>query len=141
MLITLEDVAPLLLSICPSALHAWETHLRWWCEDDRGYFNDIAVFAHHIVDSYTAGRTSEFPAFFAMVERLITEGDEHVRELATIGLLEDIQNVASHRPFGYSVFVPWLGPVTIVEWRAVEAMWQGKRSLMDVIRSEKRRKR
>jgi hypothetical protein len=94
------------------------------------------VFAHHIVDSYAAGNTAEFPAFFDVLERLVIEGDHDVFGLATVGLIEDIQNVASHTQFGYSVFEKWLAPRSKGEWLKFEAAWNGSHSLAEVIRKE-----
>ena len=136
--VTPDAVVPLLLEACPSLLPAWEEHLAWWQPEIPGLFNDVSVFAHHVVDSYAAGRTSEFPAFFGAVEHLLSHGDHATRELIVIGLLEDLQNVASHRSFGYGVFLSWLGPASRAHWGALEAAWQGKTSLMDVLRAEAR---
>jgi len=41
-----------------------------------------------------ANRTEEFPAVFEIIERMHLEGDDYVKEAATIGMLEGIQNVA-----------------------------------------------
>ncbi len=138
MSITPDAVVPLLLAACPSVLPAWEEHLAWWHPDVPGPFNNVSVFAHHVVESYAAGRTSELPAFFSAVEHLLSDAEPATRELIVIGLLEDIQNVASHQSFGYDVFLPMLGPAAREQWAALEATWQGKGSLMDVLRAEAR---
>lgn len=65
-----DAVVPRLLSACPSALPAWQEHLAWWLPEVPGPFND-SVLAHHVVESYAAGRTSELPAFFSAIEHLL----------------------------------------------------------------------
>ena len=75
-------------------------------------------------------------AAFQMIEQLIVGGDEEVRTAAAIGFLEDIQTIASHRPFGAAVFVQWLGPKSRGAWAEIEEVWRGKSSLMDVLRAE-----
>ena len=137
----LDEVIPLLLAACPSAKSAWDDHLQFWGQEAAGSFNDVAVFAHHVVDSYAAGKTMEFAAFFEVLERMIREGDSQVAELATVGLIEDIQNVASHRQFGYHVFESWLATASRREWANIESIWAGKNSLMDVLRAEAETKR
>jgi hypothetical protein len=37
------------------------------------------------------GRTTEFPAIFDVIERLVMDGDPYVQELAVIGYLEGFQ--------------------------------------------------
>jgi hypothetical protein len=64
---TPQDIVPSLLRSCPSAEGKWRQHLAWWGDDDRGLYNDVAVFAHHVVESFAEGRTDEFAAFFGML--------------------------------------------------------------------------
>ena len=131
------DVVPLLLQACPSAKVAWDAHVAWWGGESAGSYNDAAVFVEHIVESYRDGRVSEFPAFFALVERAIVEGDSLTLPLATIGLIETMQIVASHERFGPSVFEPWLGTESRKHWVQIAAAWDGASSLADMIRKEK----
>jgi hypothetical protein len=57
--------------------------------------------------------------------------------LVVIGLLEDIQTIASHQPFGPTAFVQSLGPISRQGWDDIAKTWEGKSTLMDVIRSER----
>jgi hypothetical protein len=83
--------------------------MAWWTGEEAGGFNDVNVFAHHIVDSYAKGLTAECHALFAAVVRVLTEGDNEARSLAALGVLEDVQTISSHHPFGPEAFVGWLG--------------------------------
>ena len=135
-MITQSQVMPLLLDACPGFQPVWQEHLAWWKGEEPGAFNDAAEFARYLVESYERGETHEFTAAFAAVEMTLIEGDEEARGLATIGVIEALQTVASHS-CGAHVFVQWLGPTSRVAWAQIEKLWQGKRSLMDVIRSER----
>src|ERR1043166_4368548 len=108
-MITESEVMPLLLAACPRFAPTWQEHLAWWKGDDRGSYNDAAEFARYLVESYNRGDTSEFEFAFATIERLIDEGDENTRVLVIVGVLEDIQTIASHS-CGPDGFVRWLGP-------------------------------
>ncbi len=122
---TVADVVPAFLAACPSIDAAWQQYLESWSGDcERGHYNDVAVVAHHLVQSYEKANLSEFPAAFALLERFVEEGNEQVNELAVIGLMEDIQNIASHRAFGPSVFFQWLGPRSQVAWDELCKSWQ-----------------
>ena len=78
------------------------------------------------------------PTFFATVEDILVNGHPKKMEMIVIGLLETLQNVTSHRHSGYQVFERWLGSATLTQWKALEVLWQGKSSLMDVVRDEKK---
>jgi len=135
-MITVSEVMPLLLGNCPGFRPTWEEHVAWWKGQERGDYNDAAEFARYLVESYERGETTEFPAAFTMLEKILNEGDEDARGLATVGIIEGIQTVASHS-CGAQVFIAWLGDTSRVAWAQIEKLWEGKHSLMDVIRAEK----
>jgi hypothetical protein len=133
-----ENMSEHLLGALPSANALWEEHLAWWGDKERGHFNDMSEFARHIVECCERGQTEEFAAAFALIERFITEGPDEVRELAVVGLLESVQNIASNTIGGYEAFDPWLGPYSMAGWREIERLWAGESSLMDVVRTQRR---
>src|SRR5947207_6234637 len=112
-MITASEVMPLFLAACPALAPAWERHLEEWRGyEDRGTYNDVSVLAHYLVEVAAAGKTECFPEVFDVVERLISEGDDNVRELAVVGLIEDIQNIAVNTHVDPDLFLPWLGPAS-----------------------------
>jgi hypothetical protein len=136
-MITKSQVMPLLLEACPKFEPTWQAHLDWWQGEEAGAFNDAAEFARYLVESYELGDTSEFSAAFATIEKILNEGDQEARDLAGIGVIEDLQTIGSNHTCGAEVFLKWLGPTSRIAWAEVEEMWQGKDSLMDVLRAEK----
>jgi hypothetical protein len=129
------------LRMCPDFKATWDEHLAYWRDQERGDYIDIAEFARFLVDCYAHQKTERFPEIFGEVERLLTQGNAKVRELVSIGLLEDIQTIASHHDFGSEVFVHWLGPTSRQAWYEIAKMWEGKESLMDVVRDELRKEK
>ena len=125
------------LGVCPGFERTWREHKKWWKDKEAGEYNDIAEFARYLVDSYEEGKTSEFPAAFAIIEKILNEGDSQAREVAVIGLIEDLQTIGSNRACGAEIFKAWLGPVSLLAWQEIERVWEGKNSLMDVLRAEK----
>ncbi|MCI0357958.1 MAG: hypothetical protein L0211_05720 [Planctomycetaceae bacterium] len=120
-----SDVIPAFLAACPNIGSTWQEHLEFWDgEIERGDYNDASVVAHYLVDSFERGELVEFPAAFAVLERCLIEGDQNAQELAVVGIIEDIQNIALHRPFGPLVFYEWLGPSSRVAWDELCAFWQ-----------------
>lgn len=131
-----SQVMPLILAACPGFQSRWDEHLEFWKGEEAGVYNDLGAFAHFIVDAYECQDIEPIVAAFGVIERLLGEGDEEVQTAAAIGFLEDVRNIASHRPFGEVVFVQWLGPKSGKEWAEIEEVWRGKTSLMDVVRTE-----
>ena len=135
-MIDASQMIPLLLHACPSISDKWQEHLEYWDGAEAGLYNDVAVFAHHIVELYKQGKTDEFPAIFNQIEQFILNGTEEIKSYAIIGFLEDVQNIASHESFGYDVFVDWLPPASKQAWDELIAYWAGKESLADLVRWE-----
>ena len=124
------------MQICPDFRPRWEEHLRDWHLGQPGIFNNTAEFVHYVVDSYEQGERTALPLVFGVIERFIVEGTEETRQAAILGLLETLQYVASHYPFGERAFVQYLLPESRAAWYELEGIWAGKGSLADVIRAE-----
>jgi hypothetical protein len=135
-MLSVDDIVPAFLAACPGMLPAWAKHVEFWGQDERGAYNDMTVIARYLVDCCERGQVGEFPAAFALLERCLAEGDDRAREAATIGIIEDIQNIASHRPFGAEAFTPWLQPLSRSAWDKVAAWWREVGSLADMLRNE-----
>jgi hypothetical protein len=63
---------------------------------------------------------------FGIIEKLYVEGDEYVKEAATIGLLEGIQNITGNRRLDPEVFVQYLKPESAKWWKKLNDFWDGK---------------
>jgi hypothetical protein len=62
-----------------------------------------------------------------VIERLHTDGDDFVREAATIGLLEGIQNTWGHGGVDPELFAKHLLPVSRKWWDELNAFGRGER--------------
>jgi len=118
-----QQVMPLLLEACPSFRPVWEEHLH-----DNGeelLYVALGDFARHLLDLFQAGKTEAFPAVAQAIERLHLEGDSNVREAATIGLLEGIQNVWGNNNVDPEFFLPFLLPESARWWKSLNNFWTG----------------
>jgi hypothetical protein len=71
------------------------------------------------------GESDEVEALLDVIE-LHVEGDTYVKELATIGYLEDLQHWAElHTQTNGDDVVSLLGPVSRAWWVAVDRYWSG----------------
>jgi len=119
------DVMPLLLEACPSFRAPWQVFVSDSLYDPANLYSHLGEFARHLVGLMKAKKTEEFPAVFAVVERLHVEGDGYVGEAATIGLLEGIQNISGGKVDQES-FVPFLERDSWMYWEALNDFWDGK---------------
>ncbi len=119
--ITPDRFMPMLVSACPSFAQKWEAYQASvpWGRDL--VYLDIAEFARHISDLVEAGTPDELLAVFAVVERLITEGEAYVREAAVVGVLEDLRDVDEEH------LLPYFGPETAKWWREMKEFFAGRR--------------
>jgi hypothetical protein len=110
---------------CPSFAEPWDQYVRATPVEDRSGYNDIAVFAHHVVSLQRSGAIAELPAIFSVAEETLKSGDETNRDLVSIGLFGDIQNITSHTPEsgGPAGFTGYLGPTSLREWKAIDEKW------------------
>ena len=81
----------------------------------------MSELAHYVVDSYAQGVTVEFPQLFRTIEELLQNPDPELENLITVGLFEDIQNIASHRDFGAAPFRALLGLRSLAAWDEIDA--------------------
>jgi hypothetical protein len=120
-----DEVMPLLLQACPSFVEPWKAYSAEPTYEEGLLYIDLGEFAHHLVELMRAGPTSEFAAVFDVVERLHLDGDAYVKEAATIGLLEGIQNVAGNTGVDPERFVPHLKAESAKWWAELDGFWGG----------------
>lgn len=117
-----------MLAACPSFATAYQQFCADW-KDEPGelpHYIALGDLARHLIDMLREGDTANFQAIFHVVERWHTEGDAYVREAATIGLLEGIQNNAEHQGVDPAAFQPWLGPESKKWWDKLNRFWDGE---------------
>lgn len=123
-MITKDQMIPLLLEACPSFQADVEAHRNDYGEEI--LYVVLGDFAHHLLSLFRQHQIDKLPAVGRVIERLYVEGDSYVREAATIGLLEGIQNVWSNQGGEPEVFVSYLLPVSAKWWQSLNDFWDGK---------------
>lgn len=114
---------PLLLEACPSFEEAWQEHVH---DNGSGLLYVAAgTFARHLLSLYRSGELSSLAAVGTAIERLYSEGSPWVEELATVGLLEGIQNVWFNSGANPEDFTPFLGRHSRTWWNGLDRFWSG----------------
>ncbi len=119
-----KQIMPLLISACPSFREIWDNELD--PEDKELVYICLSAFARHLLTLHRQGARDEFPVVAEMIEKLHIEGDKYVREAATIGLLEGIQNVWSNEDVDPEEFTSFLLPESKRWWRQLNDFWSGR---------------
>jgi hypothetical protein len=118
------DSMPLLVSACPSFAPSWLEH-------QAEYGNEVlyvaaGTYAQHLLDLYSSKEMSTFLAVAAAIEKLHLEGTPWVREFATIGVLEAVQNVWRNAGVDPEEFGDYLGPESRRWWDGLNKFWRGE---------------
>jgi hypothetical protein len=114
---------PLLVEACPSFGEEWQQHLQE--HGNELLYIAAGTFADHLWTLFENGDLSSFPAVAAAIEHLHVEGSPWVREFATIGLLEGIQNVWLNKKADPDGFARFLHPESHRWWRGLDKFWSG----------------
>jgi hypothetical protein len=124
-LITKPQLIPLLVEALPSFQAHVDKHIAFYEEEIT--YALLADFARHLLQLHQEHRTAQFPVVAQVIERLHTEGDHYVREAATIGLLEGIQNIWANNGVDPELFTACLQPESRRWWDELNAFWRGER--------------
>ena len=133
-MITADTVFDTLTSTSAYLKNRWETYI------DSEYSNqdyktkrldyvDIGEICRFIVEKIKLQETNDFGIFFENVEMLIVNGDDSIKNLIIIGLLEGIQNNSGNENVDYhNGFNQWLKPETKKAWHELIFFWESDES-------------
>lgn len=126
--ISKSEVMELFLQACPSYKKQWDEYVQenYKSGDEQLLYIDLADFATYIVDLYKKNELSEFASVFDVIELLHTSGDDFVKEAASIGLLEDLQNRLLSNEINTNVFNQYLKQESLKWWNHLNDFWDGK---------------
>jgi hypothetical protein len=97
-------------------------------------FPDYALISDLVTECsrmLAAGLENEIRTVMEVVERWHFEGDQYVREVATIGFLEGLQAKNMHDGTVPEDFITFLGPESAFWWRKVTRFWSHGELIVD----------
>lgn len=113
-----------MLDACPSFRPAWAEFVQEWSSgEDQPLYVALGSLASHLIALLAARDTTTLSSVFTVVERWHLEGDAYVREAATVGLLEDLQNEGLHTSTTPKDFEAFLHPESLKWWGKVDRFW------------------
>ena len=83
-------------------------------------------FARFLLDAFRENNLVLVKRGLTFIENLHASDDEKVRELATVGYLEDIQNVWGNNGVDPELIFPMLGKESKKWWMELNKFWDGQ---------------
>lgn len=117
----------------PNFYNKWQEFVDEWAGEPKGlpHYLLISDLVRECSGLLSSGRTIELGQIFEVVERWLMEGEPYVKEAATVGFIEDLQNENLHTGTEPKDFVQYLKPECAFWWRKVEDFWQRGTALVD----------
>ena len=98
---------------------------EWKDETDLPEYLALSDLARHLITMLERNETEGLRAVFRVVEDWHLEGEHYVKEAATVGLLEDLQNTNLHEGNTCpEYFIEFLLPETRFWWFKVVDFWE-----------------
>jgi hypothetical protein len=125
----------LLIAACPDFRPAWERFVSDWSEEPETAGEGLPLylalgdFARHVLGQLGERNAAKLRRVFGAIEQLHLEGDAYVREAATIGLLEALQNLST-REQKQEIFERWLKPESKEWWIRLDKFWDGNANIL-----------
>lgn len=100
-------------------------------EDWELNYQVTGAFAHYLLDQYHLGKKDTLVNSGIFIEKLYeegdSEGDDNIITLATVGMLEGIQNVWGNSNVNSSKYEQYLQPISRKWWEKLNLFWdEGK---------------
>lgn len=117
----------LLLDTCPSFRDHWDEFAeRYKHEEQLPLYVALAEFSRHLVQMWVNGDTDTFSAIFSVIELFYVDGDDYVKEAATMGILDGLQLILIEAKKNLDDFKPYLMAESQRWWDELEAFRTGE---------------
>ncbi len=122
--ITEDQVSELLYKYTPE----FKTVLEDELDDEERKMNYLVAgtFARFLLDGYKSGNVKQLESAAKFIEELHLKGSETVKNLATVGYLEGIQNVWGNNGVDPSIFYGYLLAESQKWWLQLNKFWNGE---------------
>lgn len=139
-MITRHNMFEPLVEAVPSFRHQRDAFVAYWTSPENvdGYpvgdlpnYLLLAELATYFVDQLQIGETQEVVAGLGVCEQWLIKGDDYVREAATVGLLESLQNRVEVQQLPEERITTLLGREGLRWWEKLKDFWSSGKLLVD----------
>ena len=127
-MITKENMFVPLLQVADGFKPEWDAFESEWQDEgpDLPLYLIMPALARYMVKLLEQGSEHELRSIFSVIERWHVEGDAYVSEAATIGILEDLQNINIVKDPGVPDRIEmYLLPESRKMWLKLYEFWNG----------------
>jgi hypothetical protein len=119
-MINKDDVIPIIIESCPSFQDIYNNS-----DNKELLYVVMGELARHMLDIIMSKDYKRIDDICLAIEEFHVNGDQYVKELATIGILEGIQNVwgNNNREFEINKLTTYLRPVSLNYWNSLNKFW------------------
>lgn len=119
----IEKAMGRLVAACPSFVDEYRAYIAdtYDLNEPRLLYVDVSELVRHVIKLHRRGESEVLAAVFTEVEALHHAEESAVREFATIGFLESLQNLAPSP----QEFQLYLGTESRVWWHRLDRFWDG----------------
>lgn len=125
-------MAPI-IAASPSFVPTWQAFVEEWQDEPDGlpHYLVLADLARHVAQLIEANADAELQSIFQTVENWHINGDPYVKQAASIGLLEDLQNTNVVGEEVPAKVLLYLGPESTRWWHKIQDFWQHGTAIRD----------
>jgi len=126
--ITEDSIIPMIISGIPAFKSYYDKEIEYWGEDTPTGCQ-VGWFAHFIAEIFVEQKKEPvmLQQCFDLIEKLLVEGDEQVKNYMYFFFIESLVNIIGHEGIGYEVLLPYLGPYSKKALNKINAFWlEGK---------------
>ena len=110
----------------------WNDFIDEWKEEkELPQYLALSKLARYISQLVENGKTTELENIFAVIERWHLEGDGYVKEAATVGMIEDLQNTSIVGEDIPEQLESYLLPESKKRWQAVYEFWETGKTISE----------
>ncbi len=121
-----------LVVACPGFAPTFDAFLTEWTDEtDLPYYLLLADFSRYLIKLLKNDERYELNTAFEMIEKFHVDGDRYVREAATIGIIENLQNSSLHGGTEPDQFLDFLRPASLTFWHKVKDFWENGTIIKD----------
>jgi hypothetical protein len=117
---------------CPGFAPTFDAFLAEWADEtELPYYLALGDFSRYLIKLLENDERDELTMAFKIIEQFHVDGDKYVREAATIGIIESLQNSSLHKRTEPDQFVEFLRPVSLMFWHKVTGSWENGAIITD----------
>jgi hypothetical protein len=131
------DALALLLGAASGFEERWQLHLEHWGQAPRGLCIDVAELVVHVEERIKGDNTGDLGGLFEVVERLLAQGDDYVRDAVATCFVESLVNRVPES-ISDEALAKLLGPRATEQAQAWNDFWGVKRTSQRSLRKASR---